>query len=566
MKKEKLLIYQVLPRLFGNDCREPVINGSIKENGCGKLSAFTHEVLKEIKKMGFNHIWYTGIIEHATQTDYSFYGIRKDHPAIVKGKAGSPYAIKDYYDIDPDLADNIPIRMKEFEALVKRSHKAGLKVIIDFVPNHVARQYYSDVKPSEVEDLGVEDNQQTIFDIENNFYYLPGQSFSPSFSLEVNGDNYSEFPAKATGNDCFSPSPTINDWYETIKLNYGVDYLNNKQKHFSSIPQTWKKMLEILLYWADKGIDGLRCDMAEMVPVEFWNWAISSVKEKYPEILFIAEIYNPNEYRNYLFNGKFDYLYDKVGLYDTLKIVTSCYQPAHLISHCWQNIHDIQSCMVNFLENHDEQRIASDFFAKNPLKALPAFVISATMSTNPFLLYFGQELGEPGMDHEGFSGRDGRTTIFDYWSITSICKWRNGGNYNEEKLTKEQKYLRRYYIRVLQLCNKSKAIREGKFYDLMYMNFCKADFNTDRQYAYMRYHEDELLLIVTNFEDHPADINVYIPSHIYECFGIQKPIIKSAKDLLSNKKYSAELMFDTNYKVYVEANNAVIIKFSLKTD
>ncbi|MDL2223860.1 alpha-amylase family protein [Bacteroidales bacterium OttesenSCG-928-M06] len=564
MNKEKIVIYQVLPRLFGNENTVLVPDGSKKENGCGKLSAFTDKALAEIKKMGFNHIWYTGLIEHATQTDYTSYGIRKDHPAIVKGKAGSPYAIKDYYDIDPDLADDISNRMAEFESLTKRSHKAGLKVIIDFVPNHVARQYHSDAKPDSVEDLGGGDNVHSAFDINNNFYYIPGQAFSPCFSLDdTKGEEYKEYPAKATGNDCFSPHPSINDWYETIKLNYGVDYFNCHRHHFSPIPETWKKMLEILLFWVNKKIDGFRCDMAEMVPVEFWNWAIGKIKEQYPDVLFIAEVYNPNEYRNYIHTGKFDYLYDKVGLYDTLKRVIHCHQGTHDITHCWQAINDIQPKMLNFLENHDEQRIASNFFAGDPFKALPALVISATMNTNPFMLYFGQELGEPGMDAEGFSGCDGRTTIFDYWSIESVRNWRNSGKYDEEKLTDSQKELRRYYIKILQLCNKSKAIREGKFFDLMYKNFSKESFNTHRHYAYLRYAEDELLLIVANFENKDADIKVYIPSHIWECFGIEKTSLKSAKDLLSNKKYPSELICDADYAVQVKADNAVIIRFQL---
>ncbi|MDH8701680.1 glycosidase [Dysgonomonadaceae bacterium PH5-43] len=563
VKNEKIIIYQVLPRLFGNDTTHLVNNGSIEENGCGKLSSFTKEALAEIKRMGFNHIWYTGIIEHATQTDYSSYGIRKDCPAVVKGKAGSPYAIKDYYDIDPDLADSVPDRMKEFDALIERSHKAGLKVITDFVPNHVARQYFSDAKPDNIEDLGIGDNQNEAFSANNNFYYMPGQEFAPQFSLSVDGDEYREFPAKATGNDCFTPCPSVNDWYETVKLNYGVDYMYGRQPHFSPIPKTWEKMLDILLFWASKNIDGFRCDMAEMVPAEFWNWAISKVKERYPNVIFIAEVYNPNEYRHYLYLGKFDYLYDKVGLYDTLKDIVVNNHPAQNITQCWQSVDDIKLSMLNFLENHDEQRIASDFFAKDPLKALPAFVVSATMNKNPFMLYFGQELGEKGMDNEGFSGVDGRTTIFDYWSITSVRNWKNGNLFNEEKLTKKQKALRQYYVKVLQLCNESKAIREGEFYDLMYKNFNKETFNCHRQYAYMRYFEDELLLIVVNFDSCSVKAEVHIPSHIYETFGIGNPQIKSAIDLLSGKSYPAEINENCDYSVSLEGYGSVIIKFEI---
>jgi glycosidase len=320
-------------------------------------------------------------------------------------------------------------------------------------------------------------------------------------------------------------------------------------------------MLNILLFWAGKNVDAFRCDMAEMVPVEFWNWAIGEVKKQFEGILFIAEVYNPEQYRNYLRIGKFDYLYDKVGLYDTLKNIMINNQSAHSVTGCWQSVDDIQSNMLNFLENHDEQRIASDFFAKNPFKALPALVVSATMNSNPFLLYFGQELGEKGMDSEGFSGLDGRTTIFDYWSIESIRNWRNKGQYNENLLSEEQKELRNYYIKILQLCNQNKAIREGQFYDLMYVNTGKPDFNPHRQFAYMRCYEEELLLIVANFDDRPTDVNVFIPAHAFEYFGVREDKIKAVKELITNEKYAADLSKDSDFSVHIKGNNAVIVQF-----
>ena len=322
MSDEKLIIYQVFTRLFGNNNNHCINNGSITENGCGKMADFTAKALGEIKKLGATHIWYTGIIEHATQTDYRRYNIRPDHPAIVKGKAGSPYAIKDYYDVDPDLAKDVPERMREFENLVQRTHRSGLKVIIDFVPNHVARQYHSDMQPDGTSQLGANDDTDYAFSPYNNFYYIPQSELHGQFDMKgAAAEPYKEFPAKATGNNRFDAYPNINDWYETVKLNYGVDYQNGGTCHFNPIPDTWNKMLDILMFWAEKHIDGFRCDMAEMVPVEFWEWAIPQVKAKYPALLFIAEVYNPKEYGNYLFRGKFDYLYDKVGLYDTLRAI-----------------------------------------------------------------------------------------------------------------------------------------------------------------------------------------------------------------------------------------------------
>jgi glycosidase len=550
----KITIYQVLPRLFGNRNVNPMFNGSLKQNGCGKLSAFTGLKLNEIKQMGFTHIWYTGLLEHATQTDYSAFGIRPDHPAIVKGKAGSPYAVKDYYDIDPDLADKVENRMAEFEALVRRSHKAGLKVIIDFVPNHVAREYHSDAQPDGIEDLGASDNNETTFSPHNNFYYIPGQAFNPDFELtDKKGRSYTEYPAKATGNDCFSSHPNRQDWYETVKLNYGVDYLNNRETYFDPVPDTWNKMLDILLFWAGKKVDGFRCDMAEMVPVEFWEWAIPQVKKASPGIIFIAEVYNPGQYRNYLNKGKMDYLYDKVGLYDTLRLILNGYKTADEITYCWQAVDDIQSKMLNFLENHDEQRIASDFFAQDPLKGRPALVVSATMNTNPFMVYFGQELGERGMEEEGFSGCDGRTSIFDYWNLPVL----------DSPLSDAQKELREYYTKIVQLCNQNKAIREGAFFDLMYANLWKKNFDSNKQYAFMRYLDDELLLIVANFDDKTADVSLLIPPYVFEYFGISEGQIGKAKDLLTGAVCSSDLRVNALYPVHIPTHDAVIIRFEI---
>jgi len=565
MNNEKLIIYQILPRLFGNTKSVNVVNGSMEENGTGKLSAFSSDVLQEIKKMGFTHIWYTGLLEHATQTDYSKYGIRKDHPAIVKGKAGSPYAIKDYYDIDPDLAENVSERMNELNDLIVRTHQAGLKMIIDFVPNHVARQYHSDAKPEEVVDLGEKDNQTVNFDRNNNFYYFPGQAFSPEFDLTMQGDTYSEFPAKATGNDCFSPHPNRNDWYETVKLNYGVDYLNGLQASFDSVPKTWFQMYHILRFWACKQIDGFRCDMAEMVLVEFWEWAVSLLKQEYPDILFIAEIYNPSQYRNYLERGKFDYIYNKVGLYDTLRAITCGNQSARAITKCWQDVDEIHAQMLNFLENHDEQRIASDFFAGNPWKAIPALVVSATMYKNPMMIYAGQELGERGMDNEGFSGTDGRTSIFDYWSVESLRNWYNKGNINTEALTSDQKRLRDFYIRLLVLCNTSPAIREGKFFDLTYANLSSDGFNPDRQFAFMRFAENELLLIVVNFDDLDVDVRIFIPENVFTYFKISEADIVSVNELIPNDNKNNDTIKPNFYiSFHLKKSGTIIAQYILR--
>ncbi len=556
----KPIIYQLFPRLFTNSCTNRVPNGTIEQNGVGKMNDINNKVLKSIKELGVTHVWYTGVIEHATKTDYSAYGISKDNPYVVKGNAGSPYAIKDYYDIDPDIAVDIPNRMKEFEELVKRTHDCEMKVIIDFVPNHVARQYHSDAKPSGIEDFGVNDNPHMMFSPNNNFYYITRQVFHPQFDLGTGKEAYFEFPAKATGNDCFSAFPSQNDWYETVKLNYGIDY-GNGTRHFSPIPDTWFKMVNILRFWASKGIDAFRCDMVFMVPVEFWGWAIPLVKEKYPDVKFIAEIYEVNLYRNYIYNGHFDYLYDKVTLYNTLRGVQCCNISAATITNCWQTVDGINDHMLNFLENHDEQRFASTQYAGNAEIVTPSLVVSATINRAPMMIYQGQELGEKAEDAEGFSGLDGRTTIFDYWSIPSICRWYNNGKCNDKLLTENEKNLRNLYKHILTLCNKEKAISDGEFFDLMYVNY--SNVNPHRHYTYLRHYEDETLLIAVNFGNETADININIPPHAFDYLKLEQGLYDGV-ELLSGKKEKFSLTINTLFHTQIEPFSAVIWKLKSK--
>ena len=548
---EKIIIYQVFTRLFGNNNTSCVHNGDVQTNGVGKMSDFTMKALENIKKLGATHIWYTGLIEHATQTDHTSFGIKKDNPAVVKGKAGSPYAIKDYYDIDPDLAVSVPNRMKEFENLVQRTHRAGLKFVIDFVPNHVARQYHSDSAPEGVINLGEDDNKDCAFSNQNNFYYIPDTQLSAQFDLK----DYIEFPARATGNDNFSANPGINDWYETVKLNYGVDYNGGRTNHFEPIPDTWHKMLHILLFWAGKKVDAFRCDMAEMVPVDFWHWAIPQVKEQYPHIIFIAEVYNPAEYRNYLHYGHFDYLYDKVGLYDTLKAVTNDWISAQNITFSWQQVEGIRNNMLNFLENHDEQRLASTFFAGNPLKGKAPLLVSALMYTNPMMIYFGQELGEKGMDAEGFSGEDGRTTIFDYWTVDTIRRWRNNGKFDQKLLTEDELSLQEYYAKVLNICNSSEAVREGEFYDLMYVNP-----QLQKQYTFVRHSEKETLLVIANFASQDTEITINVPEHLFEYYRIKENTACEWTDLLSGSQITTAFSSNMPTKLNVPSWGGCILK------
>ena len=542
MASNKVILYQIFTRLYGNRNTTRKQGGTIEENGCGKMNDFTPTVLKHISQMGVSHIWYTGVIRHATMTDYSQYGIPRQHPAVVKGRAGSPYAITDYYDIDPDLAVDVEHRMEEFQQLVERTHKAGMKVIIDFVPNHVARQYKSICKPRGVKDLGQGDNPQLGFDPQNNFYYCPGQRFTPYFDLyhgEI--EPYIEEPAKATGNDCFHNAPGQNDWYETVKLNYGVDYYAGRIGYFDPVPSTWKKMLDILLFWASKGIDGFRCDMAEMVPAEFWGYATKQVKAQYPELVFIGEVYNPAEYRHYIANG-FDYLYDKVGMYDTMFQIIRGQQSTQAITGAWQATDDIRDHMLYFLENHDEQRIASDFFAADGRKAVPALMVNVLMQQNPFMLYAGQEWGERGMDQEGFSGHDGRTTIFDYWSL------------HREEADRD---LLGVYQRVLAIARKEKTVGEGVMFDLMYVNG-----QYFRQYAFLRKAGKELLLVVANFDDEPLEMQLTIPAHAFDFLDIKEKTAE-AEDLMTGEKLKLQLKKDGQLPIALKARNGVVLKFKL---
>ncbi len=548
--KEKIVIYQIFTRLYGNRNTTRKEGGTIEENGCGKLNDFTPSTLKKIREMGVSHIWYTGVIRHATQTDYSAYGIPCQHPAVVKGCAGSPYAITDYYDIDPDLATDVNKRMQEFEQLVERTHKAGMKVIIDFVPNHVARQYHSVCKPEGMKDLGEDDNPQLGFDPQNNFYYCPGQRFTPYFDLYHGQEQpYIEEPAKATGNDCFHNAPGMNDWYETVKLNYGVDYYGGRVGHFSPIPDTWSKMTDILLFWARKGIDGFRCDMAEMVPAEFWRWATDKVKFAYPDIVFVGEVYNPAEYHNYL-NAGFDYLYDKVGMYDTIREIIRGNMPTQAITSAWQQTDDIRDHMLYFLENHDEQRIASSFFAGDGRKGVPGLVVLALLQQNPLMIYVGQEYGERGMDKEGFSGHDGRTTIFDYWSIDTLT--RAAGR----KLTKDEKALANIYNKVINIARSEKAVCEGVSFDLMYVN---GDYH--RQYAFLRKAGSEVLLVVVNFDELTTTMDVTIPAHAFDYLKLKERKNVTAVDLLTGKEIKRQLYRDCYISVDLEPLGAVVLKF-----
>ncbi len=524
----KPVVYQVFTRLFGNTQTANVPWGTKEQNGVGKFADFNDEALKGIKELGTTHVWYTGVLHHALVGDYTEYGIKQDDPDVVKGRAGSPYAIKDYYDVNPDLAINVTNRLEEFSALIERTHEHDMKVIIDIVPNHVARDYHSIAKPNGVKDFGEDDDTSMAYAKNNNFYYVPGESFKvpTSDSYQVLGGNkhpladgqFSEIPAKWTGNGARAPKPDINDWYETVKVNYGVkpdgslDFptlpksLENQdyRAHYEfwqdkELPNSWYKFRNIALYWLDKGVDGFRYDMAEMVPVEFWSFLNSSIKTHKPDAFLLAEVYNPLMYRTYIHQGKMDYLYDKVGFYDTLKGIMQGKQPANTLFKAQAEVADIEQHMLHFLENHDEQRIASPDFAGDAAWGKPAMVVSNLISRSPTLLYFGQDVGEDGSENAGF-GSPTRTSIFDYIGVPAHQAWMNNGKFDGANLTPEQAQLRQYYIAIMAL-NGLPAVVAGDMAPLLVTG-------SDRVVGFVRTLGQQSLWVLSNFSQQAQTVTI----------------------------------------------------------
>lgn len=526
--KKKEVVYQVFTRLFGNTNSTNKPWGTIEENGVGKFEDFTEEALREIKELGVTHIWYTGVPQHAVITDYTSFGISQDDPDVVKGRAGSPYAVKDYYSVNPDLARDPARRLEEFEDLIARTHKVGMKILIDIVPNHVARRYEGHNNPEGVEDFGAGDDTKVTYKVNNNYYYNPGEEFRvPEWRngyQPLGGEDhpladgkFEEVPAKWTGNGSREAQPDMNDWYETVKINYGVTPDGEKEfpelpagfededysTHFNfwkdkTVPDSWTKFRDITLYWIDKGIDGFRFDMAEMVPVEFWSYMNSAIKMKNPNAFLLAEVYQPHLYRDYIKKGKMDYLYDKVQLYDTIKNVMQGHGKTDNIPPIQDDLKDIEHHMLHFLENHDEQRIASPEFAGSAVKGKPAMVVSATISSSPTLIYFGQEVGEPGAEDAGF-GQPSRTSIFDYIGVPAHQRWMNNKQFDGGRSTAAEKELRDFYKRLLNFTISSPALI-AHYRDLHEFNRENTRDYYDKVLSFTRWSEDEKLLIISNFD------------------------------------------------------------------
>ncbi|HEX9979247.1 MAG TPA: alpha-amylase family protein [Flavobacterium sp.] len=546
--ENKKVVYQVFTRLFGNKDNTNKPWGTIKENGVGKFNDFTDKALQEIKALGVTHIWYTGVPHHALINDYTSIGISNDDPEVVKGRAGSPYAVKDYYNVNPDLAVNPAKRLEEFEALIERTHKNGLKLLIDIVPNHIARKYEGKINPQGVRDFGADDDTSVEYKRDNNFYYIPGQPFQVPVSdnyKPLNGEKhplidgkFTENPAKWTGNGSRNAKPDINDWYETVKINYGIrpdgtkDFpelpagFENKsyKEHFEfwkgkNVPNSWRKFRDIALYWTAKGVDGFRYDMAEMVPYEFWSYMNSAIKMKNPDAFLLAEVYNPKEYRNYIRLGKMDYLYDKVELYDKLKDIIHGKGSTDDIVKIQNGLSDIEGHMLHFLDNHDEQRLASAEFAGSGENGKPLMVISATIGSSPAMVYFGQEVGEPGNENAGFGTRS-RTSIFDYIGVPNHQRWMNNGKFDGGQLSDSEKKLRDFYKRLLNFTIKSPALT-GHYREVQTVNRANANYPKD-VYSYTRWSDDEKLVVVANLsKSAPGKFELFIPSDIIKMWNLR---------------------------------------------
>ena len=590
--EQKQVIYQVFTRLFGNTNTTNKPWGTIEENGVGKFADFTDKALQEIKNLGATYIWYTGVLHHNVIRDYTAYGISNDDPDIVKGRAGSPYAVKDYYNVNPDLAENPANRLEEFKALIERSHKTGLKVLIDIVPNHVARNYQSITNPDGVESFGATDDKTVTYNVNNNFYYNPDEAFQvPDWENEyqplggehhpLSDGKFAEVPAKWTGNNSRLSKPNMNDWYETVKINYGIDPDGKKdfaelpegfenedyKKHFEfwsnkAIPSSWKKFRDIALYWTDLGVDGFRYDMSEMVPVEFWSYMNSSIKMKNENAFLLGEIYTPSIYRDYIKKGKIDYLYDKVQLYDTLKHVMQGYGKTDNIPPIQEELKDIEHHMIHFLENHDEQRIASPDFAGNAKKGKPAMVVSTTISSSPTLVYFGQELGEPGAEEPGF-GDPTRTSIFDYVGVPHLQRWANNKQFDGGQSSEDEKALRDFYKRLLNFTINSDALM-GNYQDIHLYNREHTENYNDKVLSYVRWSEREKLIITTNFDDvNSYEFDLKIPKEVIKLWNLKDGTHQLSEELY--KTYNSKLIVengDGTIKVKLKSLESFIFKIN----
>lgn len=544
-------IYQLMVRHFGNTNETRKRDGTMAENGCGKFDDINDAALKSLRELGITHVWLTGVLEQASSTSYP--GRPADFAPLVKGNAGSPYAIRDYFDVCPDYATDPARRLDEFRALLKRMEKHGLKTLIDFVPNHVARSYASDVKPEL--SFGKDDDTTRFFDPDNNFFYLgklhPGGG--PPLRLPTK-DGAVAYPpegkfGRVTGNNVISWTPSVNDWFETIKLNYGHNFtlgpprddvhpLPGEHADPGDTPDTWRKMDAVLAHWQEMGVDGFRVDMAHMVPMHYWKWQTRRCRERDAGVFFMAEAYDNDPSKlvdgnvlDALLDSGFDAVYDDPS-YDTIKHTVEGRKWANDIDGAANPFSPRFHRSLRYAENHDEVRLASkqNWTGAGAEMGKPVSAILFGLGRGPIMLYNGQETGEKADGAEGFSGDDGRSSIFDYWSLPSLVPWVNGHRYDGGKLTGAQKDLRAYYGRLLKVCAEP-AFARGDFYGLNHAN--KGNERYGRiggetvsghwLYCFLRRDREsgQTFLVAANI--HPSkemeDIRIQIPEDAFQWIG-----------------------------------------------
>ena len=425
----KQIIYQALPRLWGK----------------GHFSDWTGKAFSYLKALGVDYLWLTGVPRHESGTPFT------------KGCPGSPYAIIDWYDVNPYLADNEDKRMHEFELLIKRAHLAGIKIMIDYIPNHVGRSYAGD---------------------------LP----------------------------CFDHCD--GDWTDTRKVNWND-------------PSTVDKMVDILCFWANKGIDGFRCDMVELVSAEALGEVVRRTRSAFPGLVFVAETYIKENYRRYLSTSSIDILYDKSGSYDILRAISNGNCSATALTSNWQWQAEIQGAMLNFLENHDEQRLASRFWNNGRRYPWAELAFSVLFNEASFMLYYGQEWMDDAAETD-----NGRTSIYDFTSPSGVRRAahfaRTGKaiKLNDAADTDSLDCYRRY-LELMQTAA-SPLMRQGSNWDLCYLqNDCK--WNRDNMFAFARYDGHGAAVVICNFSDSDTELSVRLPEELLKYTGGMRSINMEAR-------------------------------------
>ena len=298
---------------------------------------------------------------------------------------------------------------------------------------------------------------------------------------------------RATGNNVASWKPHLNDWYETVKLNYGFDFTDpsaqtreypNAATPGKPVPDTWKKMDQVIAHWQTIGIDCFRCDMSHMEPPEFWNWLIHRARERQADTVFIGEAYDNDPAKvpgsdpvlSQLNHGRGNVMFDLLdagfnAVYDdpTYRAIKKIYEGPGWANDIDTVGHDafIFDNSLHYAENHDEVRLAAPTqwagIGMKVGRAVSAILFG--LSRGPLLLYNGQEVGEPAAGAEGFGGDDARTSIFDYWSMPELVRWVNDHKYDGSRLSAEQKALRAFYSQLVNVTAEP-AFRDGAFYPL----------------------------------------------------------------------------------------------------